>query len=249
MLIKIFKYLHFIIRTNSVKGHRIHSPFVYDLMNRVLVNKDDNAFNQLRIWRKDVMKDNTLLDISVFGAGSKYGNKNRIKAGKLSKISGLPHKYGILLYNLIREFRPATVIELGTGLGISTGYMALARSETRIFTVEGSEDRSETAKRFLEKLNINNVNFIKGDFAACLPSLLQKAEDPLLLFIDGDHRFDSTLRYFKMILKYANEHTIIIIDDIHWSDEMERAWEMISGHHATVLSMDLFRCGLVFFRK
>ena len=47
----------------------------------------------------------------------------------------------------------------------------------------------------------------------------------------------------------SDEHTVLIFDDIHWSAEMERAWEFIKNADSVTLTIDLFFIGLVFFRK
>jgi hypothetical protein len=41
---------------------------------------------------------------------------------------------------------------------------------------------------------------------------------------------------------------VIIFDDIHWSSEMELAWEKIKKHPRVTLTIDLFFLGYVFFR-
>ena len=71
----------------------------------------------------------------------------------------------------------------------------------------------------------------------------------MLLFIDGNHKYEPALRYFNIIRKYAKEDTIIIFDDIHWSAEMESAWKMITADENVSVSIDVFRCGIVFFKK
>ena len=58
-----------------------------------------------------------------------------------------------------------------------------------------------------------------------------------------------TLDYFEQILLSSNEETIFIFDDIHWSKEMEEAWEIIKQHTAVSLSIDLFFIGIVFLKK
>ena len=45
------------------------------------------------------------------------------------------------------------------------------------------------------------------------------------------------------------EHSILIFDDIHWSQEMETAWEEIKKDESISLTIDLFFIGIVFFRK
>jgi hypothetical protein len=39
----------------------------------------------------------------------------------------------------------------------------------------------------------------------------------------------------------------LIIDDIHQSPEMEKAWKEIQQHALVYGSIDLYRCGIVFF--
>jgi predicted O-methyltransferase YrrM len=69
-----------------------------------------------------------------------------------------------------------------------------------------------------------------------------------LAFIDGNHRKAPTLEYFQHILRYSHAGTIVIFDDIHWSAEMEDAWESIKKHPAVTCTVDLFFLGLVFLK-
>jgi hypothetical protein len=42
---------------------------------------------------------------------------------------------------------------------------------------------------------------------------------------------------------------MMIFDDIHWSKEMEQAWETIKAHPAVRCTINLFFIGIVFFRE
>ena len=48
-----------------------------------------------------------------------------------------------------------------------------------------------------------------------------------MVFIDGNHSEDATIRYFEESIKYSDQKTILIFDDIHWSSGMEKAWDYI----------------------
>jgi hypothetical protein len=43
------------------------------------------------------------------------------------------------------------------------------------------------------------------------------------------------------------ENSVMVFDDIHWSADMEEAWEQIRGDKRVMLSIDLFFLGLIFF--
>ncbi len=39
------------------------------------------------------------------------------------------------------------------------------------------------------------------------------------------------------------------MDDIHWSEEMEHAWQQVLQYNDVSLTVDLFQVGVVFFDK
>ena len=46
-----------------------------------------------------------------------------------------------------------------------------------------------------------------------------------------------------------NRPGVLIFDDIHWSEEMESAWQAVKDHPEVLLTIDLFFIGLVFFNS
>lgn len=70
-----------------------------------------------------------------------------------------------------------------------------------------------------------------------------------LVFFDGNHQKQPTLEYFHKLLPTAKNNSIFIFDDIHWSPQMEEAWEEIKNHPEVSVSIDTFYWGLIFFRK
>jgi hypothetical protein len=69
-----------------------------------------------------------------------------------------------------------------------------------------------------------------------------------LIYFDGNHSKKATLEYFELLLPTITNQTIWIFDDIHWSSEMEEAWEIIKNNPKVTVSIDTFQWGLVFFR-
>ena len=67
-----------------------------------------------------------------------------------------------------------------------------------------------------------------------------------MVFIDGNHSEKATIKYFDESIKYSDQKTILIFDDIHWSSGMEKAWSHIKKSQNTIVTVDLFFIGLVF---
>jgi len=192
--------------------------------------------------------DKRKIKIADLGAGSFNKELNRSIAS-VARNTGTPLKYCCLLYAIIKEFKPAEIIELGTSLGISTAAMAHASPNIPISTIEGNPYLALIAEENFNKLGLINIWQINGPFDLHLPDLLLKIKLPFLAFIDGNHRYLATIKYFEMIATIADNNSIIVIDDIHWSEGMEKAWDEICNHPKVTVSIDLFRMGILFFNK
>jgi len=179
---------------------------------------------------------------SRFGAGSRKG-----ESAKLAGISIRP-KYGRMLYRLARFINPAEVIELGTGVGVSTGYLAAGAPNARIITVEGSVERSKMARSHLKLAGIENVEFKQGLFSDFLKEKSQ-IKSPLIAFIDGNHKYKPTLEYANYFIRDFDQPSIIVFDDIRWSGEMSKAWEDIKRLPFSGASIDLFFMGIIVLKK
>ena len=121
-------------------------------------------------------------------------------------------------------------------------------------TVQENSDRatlcrSQVAKRNLKSLKAGNTEIVEGNFDNTLSSVVSRLSTVDFAFIDGNHRKEPTERYFKELLAKTNNNSILVFDDIHWSSEMESAWETIKKDAAVTCSIDLFFIGIVFFRK
>jgi len=70
-----------------------------------------------------------------------------------------------------------------------------------------------------------------------------------LIYFDGNHQKEATLKYFHQLLPLALNDSVFIFDDIHWSKGMEEAWEEIKAHPQVRVTIDSFFWGIVFFRE
>jgi predicted O-methyltransferase YrrM len=232
------------------KGHGIHSPFVFDLVSRVMRNKiDQDIVLKIENMRKKNISDDRIISVQDLGGGSSRMKSSLRRVSDIAAYSAVPRKYGRLLSNMASEFGKPDIIELGTSLGISTMYMATASPGSVVHTIEGCPSTAEIAKENFEYAGINNVHLINGSFDDIIPELRKKSVKPGLVFIDGNHRKEPTLKYFEEMADLSDKNNVIIIDDIHISEEMEEAWTLIKKHKKVTLTVDIFRMGFVFFRE
>lgn len=188
------------------------------------------------------------ITVTDLGAGSTIMKSDQRKVSAIAKYSCKSPQLSQLLYRMVVYYHPENCIELGTSLGITSSYLALADKNKTVHTIEGSEEILKLAILNFEKLNTNNVKSYCGNFIDHFPQILSE-ETPGLVFVDGNHTKKATLLYFEMILKKANNETIIVFDDIHWSQEMEEAWLIIKENPQVKVTIDIFHMGIVFLKK
>lgn len=244
------KYISYLFTASNGKGHGTHSPFVFDFIKNVLNDKRDfYAYSKVESIRKNLLEDNTVLEIDDFGAGSVTGATKKRSIRQIALNAAKPKKLGQLLFRIVNYYQPKHIIELGTSLGLSTAYLAEGNLNAKVTTMEGAKAIAKVAQRQFDILQLTNIKLIEGNFDITLQDVLQKKMAVDLVFIDGNHRKAATLAYFGQLLLKKNDGTILVFDDIHWSNEMEGAWKEIKEHPDVMLTIDLFFFGLVFFRK
>jgi predicted O-methyltransferase YrrM len=242
------KYISYWIRSSNGKGHGMHSPFVYDFITNVLNDRREfYSYRDIENLRATLLKDRTTLQVEDFGAGSLHHHSGLRSVAHIARHSAKPPKYSQLLFRIVNHYHPALIIELGTSLGISAAYLATGNKAARVTTIEGSGEVAAQAERQFESLGLTNITVRHGQFDRILPALLSGQASPDLVFIDGNHRKEPTLNYFDQVASSMGSSGIIILDDIHWSRGMEEAWCCIRESERTMVTIDLFFIGLVFF--
>ena len=244
------KYLRYYFTASNSKGYGIHSPFVFDFVKNVMNDKKRYlCYQAVELLRDRLLHDNSLIAVQDMGAGSVISTGRQRKVSAIARHAVKPKKFGQLLFRIIRHYQPRNIIELGTSLGITTSYLALANPSSAVITLEGASTVADIAKQQFKKLSLNNIHLREGDFNSTLLQSLSGLETIDFAFIDGNHRKQPALQYFQILSGKINNASILIFDDIHWSAEMEEAWETIKADPLVTLSIDLFFIGLIFFRN
>ena len=242
------KYLKFFWKAGN--EHSVHSPFIFSLYTEEFKHRGHYyAYDSIEALRQELLDSTQTITVTDYGAGSRIFKSNERPVAGIAQHVLKPAKYGQLLFRLVNRFQPKTILELGTSLGISTLYLAKANSKAQVFTLEGCPETLEVAKQVFEKNKTKNITAIEGKFSDTLPGVLKGIEKLDFAFIDGHHSEQPTLDYFEMCLQKVHEDSVLIFDDIHWSSEMEAAWEAIKKHPEVQVTIDLFQFGIVFFRK
>lgn len=228
-------------KLKAKKRHGVHSPFLYEFGDKCLkINLDQKHQMKIDLLTNELIIDNRQIEVTDLGAGSKKMNDQR-KIKKIFKNSSSKGKYGRLLYQISQHYKIQNALELGTSLGIGSSYISFGNNP-KLTTIEGCPNTFELAKENFKKLGIA-PNIINAEFDSYLSTLNDEKFD--LIFIDGNHNGEATIKYVNQLKQHSHSNTFFILDDIRWSDDMYLAWNQLVSDNYFHVSMDLFRIGIL----
>jgi predicted O-methyltransferase YrrM len=234
------KYLTYLF--NRVNAHGIHSPFVFEFYNEVILKAKRTPQPKVETLRATLIRSKEVITVKDLGAGSRKTSKPQRSVSEIAKYAGMSKKQGQLITRIIDFYGFKKGLEIGTSLGIGAAYMASSTQYSGI-SIEGCEATARIAQKNLAQAGFSNIEVKVGEFSEVLANLPTEKFD--FIYIDGNHRKFPTLDYFEYALNHSTENAFIVFDDIHWSDEMEEAWEIIQLDERINLSLDLFRLGII----
>lgn len=240
------------------KPYGIHSPFLYSFASKCLFNDTrEEVFSGLEAIRLQLRQDTREIEVTDYGKGPRFMRQRREgehqplvyrrRVGQIARRSLQPARTCRLLYRMVRYFEPESILELGTSLGITSSYLALAQPACRVITLEGCPQTAAIARQTFSKAAVENVELLLGDFTNTLPQALEKMPSPGMVYLDGDHSFEGVLRNFTAISNHLQTHSVVVVDDINWSRGMMAAWKQLVAWERTTLALDLGRTGILFF--
>lgn len=228
---------------DAVDEHSLHSPFLFDLYTHVIGKKSSGpGIEEIEKLRRKLLRDNRKLETKDLGAGN--NNSRTIAATAQASLS--PIRYSELYSRIIHHFKAQTIIELGTSFGINTLYLA-QKKDSHVTTFEGSAEIADIARLTFEFSGNTNIQMVEGNLDNTLSAYLQSIRKIDFAFMDANHRFEPTMNYFECMLPKTKETSVVVLDDIHYSPDMEKAWQKLKTHKLVYGSIDLFRCGILFF--
>ena len=247
MLHSIKSYIQFLWKSKN--EHGVHSPFVFDLVTKCFYDKKSKPeYAVLKSYRKSLLENKNTIEVTDFGAGSRVFKSNTRAINQIAKTAGITEKRAELLFRITNYFQPENVLEIGTSLGLATSVLSLGNPKAKITTLEGCANTMSIAKNQLLLQNLKNIEFVATEFSTYLKTQQPTTNNQQLIYFDGNHSKQATLAYFELLLPTVSNETVWIFDDIHWSEDMEEAWETIKNHEKVTVTIDTFQWGIVFFR-
>lgn len=253
---KFLKFKHFLysklrqaksiqqLNQQGVEGIQIAKAFIHTLKGKKNP-EEHHLFDTLNQFRLDLYADHRKISFEEIGSTAE------MTVAEVAQRAASPEVWTQFFYHLSKSKKIHNILEIGTNLGVSGQYFIKAlegKKQAKFTTLEGVKGLCEIAsQRFITLSDVNRFEVLHGLYDKTLLNILNKKDRFDLVFIDGNHQYESTLKYFELLKNKVSSPALIIFDDINWSSGMRRAWQEICAQKGIVLSVNFFKLGLIVF--
>ena len=228
------------------KGFGVHSPFVYNLITKVIEERCPYyRFQDIELYRKRLSYQGGRFTYPDTRRGGKPSSRS---PRELTRREAIPPKVGALLFRMANYFKPKTILQLGTMTGISTLYLTSYARELRCVVLDDVPALEGIVRTtFAEKARCA-MDLRVGDYReTLLPALADLGEVDFVFFhIYG--RYDAGWLFGKC-LRHACEKTVFVLDGIRESLETRRFWDEVRACPEVTVTLDLYSLGIALLDK
>lgn len=149
-------------------------------------------------------------------------------AGECAELVSSPQLGGRLVYELVKIFRPMSVVEIGSAFGVGSMYIAEALRQNghgSFVGIEYEEWRADVANENVRVDWPTQGSVCSGRAEDILPQLFAGGRKIDFAFIDAVHKYEATLGYHRLLEEGISNAAILVYDDINWSEDMRRFWQ------------------------
>jgi hypothetical protein len=242
MKFRTIRRLIYLKRARHRRGHGIHSPFLFRLITTVVESRQ--GLTEYKVLKNLKVKVVNLLsefsDQTLLTVYHQY-NLHLSNPRKLYRKVEMPHRYGNVVFRLIREFTPASVINYGPAFGANLALLAMANSDGIVYQISNDPVYELVCKKLLKDIGITNIQFFDEKSVSSIN------HEFIVINYPGHSALSQRLVQKELMMPGDND--VLIIRGIHETKEMELIWQEVIANENVRVSLDLFEIGIALFRK
>lgn len=196
------------------RGFGVHSPWAYDII--------VNVINEKRPYYA-------------------YGDICSFLEEAPKHLPQYPQSRNELLFRLVNRFNPDLILEIGTGAGVSAGYLASVSNRSRVVTVDETHPDVPEVKKYLELFP--NISYITGNIADIAGEILEGNNTPGFVHIAHISLWRQTA---ERIIEFATPKMVVVIEDIKEKEKREW-WRDIIKDERVGVTFSMNKLGILFF--
>lgn len=175
-----------------------------------------------------------------------YADIHRLAQLVPAEQGGYPEEIIRLLFRLTNHIHPQTIIEVGTGSGLSAYAMTMAHPMGECITIEGNSPLTSHLSPLTAHGKYLQVTAKKGDEMVLFSQTLAEKGAVELLHVAHTQYYREVV---SMALSYVKGNALFVIEGIHENEDKRAWWKELQEQHQKVIIYDLESVGLLFFNQ
>lgn len=229
------------------KGHGVHSPFVFNLITKVI---DERAsFYCLRDIQSTRDAMSRLEQTFPIAGPDKAGTARLLPAHKIVRQNAVKPKSGTLLMRIVNYFRPRTILQIGCSAGFSSLYLSAYDSGIPVVVLERDPGLSALSRLVFEMHKTRNIELREGPYTETLPGLLSGNDGVDFIYLDFGNTPATNRFAFEQCLPFFYEKSVLVMGGIKTSGEKKKFWNEICSCPEVSVTVDVYEFGIAFFNK
>jgi len=242
MKFRTIRRIIYLKKARHRRGHGIHSPFLFHLITDVVENRkrlpEYLIFKELKNSAQSLLATFSEPSLAAIYLQHHLAPSN---PHRLYRKAELPLRYGKVVFRLLREFKPASVVHYGPTFGPNLGLMAMADPNGLVNQFISDPSYELISRKLLKDRSISNICFFN-----------EKSVPPVhpdFIVINYPCDAAASHRIVQKSLHLHGEDDVLIVRGIHESKDMEAIWQEMIASESVRVSLDLFEIGIALFRK
>lgn len=234
-------------RLSAKTRHGTHSPFVYKLTDEVIYDfSEKKPYLAVEQQRKKLLNDDRRVVLDGLAVHPNFSKRRGIPVKQLVKMLLKKPKVDQLIFRLMVNQQPESILELGTSLGVTTAYLSKGAPKSSVVTVEQHSILGDMAGYPSSVLALDNVEMLNLNLEQLRAKMAFEVVD--VICINSALPEDMVLQYFEFCTTIVNQRSMVIIDSIYLNERRKAIWTAIKHHSKVTVTIDLFWIGLVYFK-
>ena len=162
--------------------------------------------------------------------------------GQVQQLSHYREKVDKLLFRLVNHLRPSLLLEVGTGSGLSTCYMASGNQQMDVLTAD--LPCNPTVMKMIEAYP--RVAYKEIGCEELATEWEKKKDSKVMVHIAHTPHYKEA---YEALLPLVDERTCFVIGSPYANKEKKKWWKEVIADPRTGVTFDMYDIGLIFFDK
>ena len=155
------------------KGYGVHSPFVYNLITKVIEEKCSYySFYDIELLRRELYYRE---EVVTCPDRQHPGRTKQRQVGEIVYREAIKASHGALLFRLVNYFKSRHILQLGPNMGLSTLYLTSYAKNLHCIALETVPEFAVIARETFKRAH-NPIDLRIGSYAELLPKALEDME-------------------------------------------------------------------------